>query len=143
MLVFDPSDLLLGHLKVHMSPAEAQAAATRVAELHGIAMPILVFEAATPDKVLAVCVKPETSDHCTIQFEDRGCPIELLAHELAHAIEFANGDEQNRHDDAFALLVCLVGWQLMDALVEDWPFAPPVPLFSSFLRNCNVPRQIL
>ena len=135
MLVFDPSDRLLGDLKVYMSPQEAQAAAFRVAELHQIPAPCLVFEAANPEKVLAVCIKPETGNACTIQFEDRGCPLELLAHELAHAIEFANGDEQNRHDSAFAVLVCLVGWQILDCIVETWPFAPPVPLFQRFMNR--------
>ena len=132
MLVFDPNDLLLGQTKVFLSPAEAQTAAWSVAEMHGAPPPVLVFEAATPEKVLAVCVQPESSNHCTIQFEDRGCPLELLAHELAHAIEFHyDGREPAKtHDDRFALLVCLVGWQLMDWLVETWPYAPPVPLFA-------------
>lgn len=143
MLVFDPNDLLLGHLRVHMSPHEAQAAAFFVADLHGIPPPVLVFEAATPEKVLAVTVQPETGKNCIIQFEDRGCPIELLAHELAHVVEFANGDERNLHDDAFGVLVCLVGWQLMQWVVEQWPFAPPVPLFTSYLNRNRDPIGML
>lgn len=142
MLVFDPKDLLLGHLKVHMSPKEAQVAAFRVAELHGIAAPTLIFEAATPDGVLAVCVKPETSDACMIQFEDRGCPLELLAHELAHAIEFGYDDTRNLHDDAFGLLVCLVGWQIMDVLVESWDYCGPVPLISRYLGSPRAPALL-
>lgn len=143
MLIFDPKDLLLGQTKVHMSPHEAQAAVIHVAELHQIAPPVLVFEAALPDKVLACCVKPESGDNCTIQFEDRGCPLELLAHEMAHAIEFANGDERNLHDDAFGILVCLVGWQIMDWIVSTWPFAPPVPLIATYLNRARDPMGML
>lgn len=140
MLVFDPNDLLLGHTKVFLSPMEAQAAAFSVAEMHGAPPPILIFESATPDKVLAVTVQPETGKNCTIQFEDRGCPLELLAHELAHVIEFNEvGDTRTTHDDAFGVLVCLVGWQLMDWLVGTWPWAPPVPLFERYLnRNRDI-----
>jgi len=139
MIYFDPKDLLLGHTKVYMSPHEAQAAAIHVAEQHGIPTPVLVFESATPAGVLAVTVKPESGEHCTIQFEDRGCPLELLAHEVAHAIEFANGDTDNVHNDAFGILVCLVGWQIMEWLVSTWPFAPPVPLLTTYLNRNRDP----
>ena len=135
MLIYDPKDLLLGHTKCFMSPHEAQAAALHVAEQFGMPTPVLVFESAPPDGVLAVTVQPATSRHTTIQYEDRGCTIELLAHELAHAVEFANDDERSIHDDAFGVLVCLVGWIIMEWLVSTWPWAHPVPLITTYLNR--------
>ena len=143
MEIFNPNDRLLGDTRVYMSPQEAQAAAICVCEMYGAPTPVLVFEAAAPDDVLAVTVQPETGSNCIIQFEDRGCPIELLAHELAHAIEFANGDEENKHDGAFAVLTCLVGWQIMEWLVSTWPWAPPVPLIATYLHRNRDPVGML
>lgn len=123
--IYDPDDLLLGATgtRCFFSPREAREVACHIAELYGVQRPTLDFEAPIPTETHAVTLKSVLTERCVVGFEDVGAPIEILAHELAHVVYFGEGEDHHTHDDAFAVLTCLIGWQIIRWLSDtQWEY---------------------